>query len=161
MIKRKVVLFLYICLVVLTACGKKAPPIPPNVILPNKPDGLSADVKNGVVVLTFKLPEKNVDGSLFNNYKGVEVYRAEVADESSFCADCSDRYKLIYKGDSAPTAKKGYVSYADRSLTKEDTKSGGKYYYRVRIFNMDNTPQTSERGISGFSAPIKVILPDK
>lgn len=143
MVKRTVIISIFLCLVILSACGKKARPLPPNVKVPNPPDSISVESSPEGATLLIKLPNKKSDGTGFDDLKGIEVFRAHVVDESSFCKNCDDNYKLIYRG-SADKAKNGYVSFSDKDV---DLK--GLYYYKVRVAGREN-------GISGFSAPVKL-----
>jgi hypothetical protein len=153
MTKSTAIILIYICLVFAAACGKKAPPVPPSKVLPDPPQSLSFEREKDGILLVFKLPEKNIDGTPFSDFKGVEVFKADVKDEDTFCPNCDESYERIYKGDAK--ASKGYVSFKDK-----DIRDGALYYYIVRIFNSKNNSKNDTKGVSGFSAPVKIIIKD-
>jgi hypothetical protein len=148
MIKRKAIILIYIFLVFTAACGKKAPPRPPNVVLPNPPEELSFELEEDGVVLTFRFPESNAYNTDSGGFGDVEIFKAAVMDLNSFCPSCDDDYKAIYKGE--VKISNGYAGFKDKEIV-----SPALYYYKVRAANSDN------KGLSDFSAPIKVSLDRK
>jgi len=146
MLKKSVITYIILCLIILAACGKRGPLKPPNAIYPNPPEGLSAKIVTGAgLVLSFKLPKKMSNGTDFDDYNGIELYRAYALDENGneVCTSCDDSYKIIYKGD-AKVSKKGNINLA---LKKVGLK-GRIIYYKVRVLSR-------KHGLSGYSAPVK------
>ncbi len=56
------------------ACGKKGPPLPPLVRLPEPPGGFTAERRGDVVDLQFTVPGANSDGTRPANVERVDVY---------------------------------------------------------------------------------------
>jgi predicted small lipoprotein YifL len=61
-------------LVLLAACGKKGPPLPPLVKIPAAPGDFSADRRGATVDLQFTVPSSNRDNSRPANIERVDVY---------------------------------------------------------------------------------------
>ncbi len=137
--KNVTTILLLICLTFAAACGKKAPPVAPETVLPNRPTELSVVRDNTGVTLKFKLPKKNSNGTDFTDFKGIEVYKATLKEGAynNFCKNCDEDYSLIYSGGAALTGR--YVTFRDDAI-----KKNAHYYYRVKV--------VSDRGKSDFSA---------
>jgi len=56
------------------ACGKKGPPLPPLIRIPDQPGDFAADRRGDTVVISFVVPETNEDGTSPANIDRVEVY---------------------------------------------------------------------------------------
>ena len=83
-------LWLLAALLVMTACGKKGPPLPPLVRLPQAPSELTATRRGDTVDLELNVPSVNTDGSRPANVTRVDVYAfsgPDVKDEELFKAD--------------------------------------------------------------------------
>lgn len=61
-------------LTVVAACGKKGPPLPPLVKLPQPPGNFTADRRGGTVDLQFDVPSANTDNTRPANVAHVDVY---------------------------------------------------------------------------------------
>ncbi len=61
-------------LVLLAACGRKGPPLPPLVRVPVAPAELSATRRGDTIALEFIVPSANTDGTRPANIERVEVY---------------------------------------------------------------------------------------
>ena len=57
-----------------SACGRKGPPLPPLVRLPAAPADITADRRGAAVEVRFAVPAVNTDGTRPANIKRVEVY---------------------------------------------------------------------------------------
>lgn len=71
---RVVLLGLLASAVLATACGKKGPPLPPLVLLPNPPGEVTAVRRGDRLDLSFKVPNANTDRSTPADLDRVEVY---------------------------------------------------------------------------------------
>jgi hypothetical protein len=61
-------------MIMMAACGKKGPPLPPLVRMPRPPAELTAIRRGDVVDLQFKVPEANTDGTRPANVQRVDIY---------------------------------------------------------------------------------------
>ena len=59
---------------IVPACGKKGPPLPPLIKLPTAPSDFTAERRGGVVDLRFLVPSANTDNTRPANIARVDVY---------------------------------------------------------------------------------------
>src|SRR5205807_9547744 len=73
---------LAVCLAVgaLAACGKKGPPVPPEVRVPTIPGALHGAVNEDSIVVSWTAPGTRLDGSRLRAISLYRVYRREEAD---------------------------------------------------------------------------------
>ena len=71
---RPALLALLACAVVAAACGKKGPPLPPLVLLPNAPGEVAAVRRGERIDLSFTVPNANTDRSAPADLERVDVY---------------------------------------------------------------------------------------
>ena len=114
----KVTLLLSVVFVlcILTACGKKGPPLPPDVLPLSAVTNLSHKLKNDIVQLSWNRPKGKGASSL----KGYIVYRSRNAvDDNSLCEKCPITFIK------ARELHKGTESFS------ELIKPGYRYIYKV------------------------------
>jgi hypothetical protein len=68
---------LLLAVVVLTACGRAGPPVPPERVSPQPAADLGAVVVDGGVELTFTVPTRRADSARLRDLAVVHVFRAE------------------------------------------------------------------------------------
>lgn len=61
---------------VMAACGKRGPPLPPLRPIPARVADFTADVRHGTVTLRFTVPDRNLDETQPVAIDGIEIYRA-------------------------------------------------------------------------------------
>jgi predicted small lipoprotein YifL len=61
----------------LAACGKKGPPIAPELRLPVPPAGIQAAIEEDSILVTWTDPERRLDGSRLRDLAAVRLYRHE------------------------------------------------------------------------------------
>ena len=89
---KKAIFLTVIVLVILAwGCGVKAPPIPPDVLVPEAISDLKGTVKEGAFYLTWSLPEENIDGSTPVDLRGFLVLRR---DETGGCPECPGEFAV-------------------------------------------------------------------
>jgi hypothetical protein len=108
-------------------CGVKAPPIPPDVLVPKGATDLRGTVKEGTFELTWSMPKANKDGS-----KPVDLVRFLVLrrDETKGCPECPGEFTvradLDLRSPEGYLLEKNTVTWVDRDL-----KEGVIYMYKV------------------------------
>lgn len=65
----------------LAACGKKGPPMPPEVRLPVPPAGLRASIDENAIFVSWTNPGTRIDGSRLKDLAEVRLYRREDSDD--------------------------------------------------------------------------------
>jgi hypothetical protein len=76
------------------ACGKKGPPLPPLIRIPDQPADLVASRRGNAVAISFSVPDANTDGSSPANLDRIEVY-AITAPANISDAEIRSRGELI------------------------------------------------------------------
>jgi hypothetical protein len=109
------------------ACGVKAPPIPPDVLVPEAVTDLQGTVQEEAFVLTWSMPTKNVDGSTPVDLVRFLVLRR---DETRGCPECPGEFKV--KAELDLRKQQGYL-LEDDTMTWKDTglTEGVIYMYKI------------------------------
>jgi hypothetical protein len=123
-------------LIVLTmfagACGVKAPPIPPDVLVPTAITDLQGTVKDEAFYLTWSVPEKNVDGS-----KPADLVRFLVLrrDETRGCPECPGEFQV--KAELDLRKPQGYI-LKDETVTWKDIALTDGVIYMYKIIGVNH-----------------------
>jgi hypothetical protein len=113
----------FLCLVF--SCGKKGAPEPKKLPIPEGIGELSGEVKDGVLFLSFAIPDKNMDGSKMVDLAGFKVQKSCVS-----CGGTFETFKEIRLDDD-----KGFTIVRNRVYIYDDQLVNGyKYSYRVYPF---------------------------
>jgi len=110
-------------LLLLPACGVKAPLTPPDLIVPEAVKDLKATVREGRFYLSWGLPKKNVDGS-----KPADIVKFEILRGEGSCPRCPIPLSP-WREIEVPRGK-GTFLWEDTGL-----EAGVTYRYRVRGVN--------------------------
>ena len=125
----KKAMFLMVMFLVILAwgCGVKAPPTPPDVLVPEAIKDLRATVKEGALYLTWNLPEENIDGSRPVDLVGFLVLRR---DETRGCPECPGEFNV--KAELDLRSPKGYLLEDDTVTWKDSGLTAGVIYmYKI------------------------------
>lgn len=151
---------LAVCLAVgaLAACGKKGPPVPPEVRVPTTPGTLHGAVNEDSIVVSWTAPGTRLDGSRLRAISLYRVYRREEADAgpvksamlSSGHVVGYDEIATIRPESPAPATVQGNrVTWVDRRALA----TSRRYVYVVTAEdNIGRTSGPSERLIVPFLA---------
>ena len=115
--------YFLVIILCITACGVKGPPVPPRQIQPPAVADLNADVKDGILNLTWTIPKPENKKAAT---AGFTVYRSKIPASKPDCEKCP----LLYQGIgtfpvNAEDVERGMVSYS------ETLEKGFKYIYKV------------------------------
>jgi fibronectin type 3 domain-containing protein len=121
----------FIIVALVEGCAVKAPPIPPDVLVPKPISDLQGRVREGELYLRWSVPRENMDGS-----KPVDLvsFRILRRDEKGGCIECPGEFKvradldLRTKGEYRQ--ERGIMSWKDKDLEK-----GILYVYKVTGIN--------------------------
>lgn len=114
--------------VLMTACGFKDKPIPPQHAVPGAIQNLRVDVDNQGAVLSWEYPKQSVTGRDLDRIDGFELYRAEIPVQS-YCATCPVPYttRVSLPGGLVPPGGGRTVTYEVKDL-----RAGNMYVFMVR-----------------------------
>jgi hypothetical protein len=108
-------------------CGVKAPPTPPDVLVPKAIKDLRGTVREEAFYLTWSLPEENMDGSTPVDLVGFLVLRR---DETRGCPECPGEFKVRAELDLR--TPQGYRLEDDTATWKDiGLTEGVIYMYKV------------------------------
>lgn len=116
-----------------TGCGKKGPPLPPESRVPEAVAGLT--VEGGVegLILSWRIPERNGDGSPLRDLAGFKVYRKR---EAGDCGGCPADFPLYMDVDmDSPEGVR--VEGKRVILLDREVEEGGRYRYKVAAYNRE------------------------
>jgi hypothetical protein len=124
---------------VIVACGKKSLPVPPGVGIPARATDLTSWGKDEGIVLSWKVPTQNIDGSRLEDLIGFVVFRRERPLPFSPCTECPDKFEPVAEIDveypRGAEIRDGKVLWRDRDL-----KPGNEYTYFVVAYNAEKVP---------------------
>ena len=128
--KKNILIFSIVFVLLFSGCGKKAPPRPVVLPLAGGINDLSGEVKDGVLFLSFTVPQKNKDGSEIKDLGGFRFFKS--------CGTCSGAFEP-FKNISLEETK-GYTFERGRLyIYDDDVMNGFEYGYRVYPYTKKGT----------------------
>lgn len=108
--KNRTVLLLLMMLVLISfaACGKKADPVPPRLVVPQAITDLEMDVRPGARYLVWSVPAKNTDGSRPAEIKGFSIFSKTLKQGDEGCVFCDEGFELLAEVN-LPRPQQGYI----------------------------------------------------
>jgi hypothetical protein len=156
--RKTIILFLLILLLAL-ACGKKAPPVPWESIVPKRIVDLVAMPREGRLLLEWTSPKENTDKSILVDLEKFQVFRSEGTLIGDECRGCGEKPKLVYE-----MKLDGKVEDRGKriSIFFDDLEPKKVYVYQVVSVNRRGHPGSSSNPVwvywdSPPDAPAKVI----
>jgi len=108
-------------------CGKKGPPLPPILLIPEKINDLTAHQVGKKVQLLFTLPAKNTNGSSPANINKIIVYKKMESKEKVFLEIKEESFNNYIEN-------KMFLLF-DNDISDEVLKSGKDIKYYVKVFS--------------------------
>lgn len=131
---KRSVLLLFVSALFLASCGLKAPPLPPEAVVPERISDLRVKMIEGGVTLKWTIPTTNTDGTPLTDLVGFKVLRKDVADKDIDCPPCTGEFNEIADFTVLVPGKavisEGAVLFSDTSLSPWVT-----YTYVVIAYN--------------------------
>lgn len=129
----KVSYLVLIGFLLITACGKKGPLVPPESFVPAPVSALSVEQKEDAFYVSWPAPAKDDGGRPLKGLAGFRVYRRPVLPPGQDCEECPTAYTLIKTVDLDYLQDvrffNGRYVFADRDVT-----NGMAYQYKVISF---------------------------
>lgn len=145
-------LLLALLLAILPSCGRKGPLIVPGTVLPLAVTDLHAEPKDGAIILSFTMPDKNTKGDPLTDLAGIVILRAELPKDKEECPCQFEKVGYVdleYPDGALVKGKK--VVWADRG---PGLIFGRKYSYKAAAVNTGNFQgETSAAVIVSFLMP--------
>ena len=93
-----------LAVVLLSACGRKGPPVPLRQTAPAQITDLRYEIHDGGVTLLWSYPQTTAQGEPLPRIDRFEILRAEVA-ERDYCPGCPLHYDLPLELDGGPVGR--------------------------------------------------------
>ena len=135
---RTIVLFLFILLLAF-ACGKKAPPVPWESIVPKRIVDLAALPREGRLLLEWTAPKENTDKTPLIDLEGFQILRSEGLLIGDQCRGCGEKPKPVYE---MKLAGKGEEKGKRLSIFIEDHEPRKVYVYQIVSLNRKGHPSS-------------------
>ena len=101
-------LLLMVVFIGLAACGKKADPVPPRLVVPRAITDLKIDIRPGARYLVWSIPAENTDGSRPAELKGFNIFSKTLKQGDEGCVFCDEGFDLLAEVN-FPRPKQGYI----------------------------------------------------
>lgn len=138
---KKTALLLFITALFLASCGLKAPPLPPEAVVPERTGDLKVKMTDGGVTLKWTIPTTNTDGTPLTDLVGFKVLRKDVPDEDVDCPPCTGEFQEVADFTVSVPGKavisNGAVVFSDTSLSPSIT-------YTYVVISYDSTGNFSK-----------------
>ncbi len=125
------VFLLSVALLLFQACGKKGPPLPPLSLAPDQAGELRAEGKEGGIVISWRMPDKNEDDSVLTDLAGFKLHRRV---SGVGCKTCPADFPVYVDID---VESPGGARIEGRKVFFRDLEiePGKTYHYKVSSYN--------------------------
>ena len=124
-------------LILVGACGKKAPPVPWSSIVPKRIVDLEAKPREERLLLEWTLPKENTDKSVLTDLAEFKILRSEGDLIAGDCRGCGEKGKVVYE---AKLNIKEESKGRRMSILFEDLEARKVYMYQVTTINRRGHP---------------------
>ena len=144
---RAKIILLITFLMVVSACAKKAPPVPWESIVPKRIVDLRATPREGRLLLDWGVPKENTDKSVLTDLAGFKILRSEGVLIGEECKGCGERKTVVHqmKWDSKEEEKKTRVA-----IFFEDQEARKVYVYQVVSTNRRGDPSAPSNPVTVY-----------
>jgi hypothetical protein len=126
----KILVWVFLILTLL-ACGKKANPVIPVMVIPNGIENLNYQIKGKALIVSWGIPGQNTDGSPLTDLKGFRVQKGEWPTKN-FCPTCPDQFQetlwIDLKGPELPDIR---IDPDQVQLIFNRLDPGNTYFFQV------------------------------
>ncbi|RNC71793.1 MAG: fibronectin type III domain-containing protein [Desulfuromonadales bacterium] len=131
-----------IVFLLLAACGKKGPLVPPESFVPAPITTLSVEQKENRFFVSWEAPGSDEGGRPLKELAGFRVFRREVLPPGEDCEECPTAYRLVKTVDLEYL--KDVRVFGNRYVFAEgDLDSGRAYQYKVISFQKDGSESSA------------------
>jgi hypothetical protein len=134
----KAIILTCVLLMVMVGCGRKAPPVPWESIVPKRIVDLQGMVREGRLLLEWTAPKENTDKSVVTDLVSFQVLRAEGNLVSGECKGCVGLPKVVFE---MKLEKAEEVQGKKVSISFDDLEPGKGYVYTIISVNHRNDPR--------------------
>lgn len=124
--KRLFALILIMTLPLVSGCGRKTPPVPPQAVIAAAITDLRSQLDDQAVTLTWTYPRLSVNNARIDNIRAFIIYKAEIP-AADYCRGCPLVYDTEFEVDARELEPGNQVTFRDTAL-----KVGYHYVYMVQ-----------------------------
>ena len=136
---RKILVLVALILLAGFACGKKAPPVPWESIVPRRIVDLMALPREGRLLLEWTAPKENTDKTPLTDLEGFQVLRSVGILVGDQCRGCGEKPKPVYE---MRLGGKGEETGKKLSIFIEDHEPQKVYVYQIVSVNRRGHPSS-------------------
>ena len=145
----KVMTFLLpmIVIVLLGACGRKAPPVPWESVVPKRIVDLEAIPRDGRLLLEWTSPKENTDKSPLIDLAKFQILRSEGILIAGECRGCGEKIKMVHE---MKLDSKEEIGGKKVSVFFEDQEARKVYVYQVVSINRRGYPSSPSNPVTVY-----------
>jgi hypothetical protein len=134
------IILIFIAILIFSGgCGKKAPPVPWESIVPKRIVDLEAISREGRLLLEWTSPKENTDKSALTDLARFQIFRSEGVLIAGECRGCGEKAKAVYEME---LDSKEEVMKKKMSIFFEDQEPRKVYVYQVVSTNRKGHPSS-------------------
>jgi hypothetical protein len=143
----KKIIFLMCVLMVIGGCGKKAPPVSWESVVPKRIVDLEATPREERLLLEWTSPKENTDKTPLTNLEKFQIFRSEGILIAGECRGCGEKPKMVFEmkvdGKEEMKGKKISVFFEDQEARKV-------YVYQVVSINRRGHPSSPSNPVTVY-----------
>jgi len=143
----RVIILFSALLLLTTGCGKKAPPVPWETVVPKRIVDLEAISREGRLLLQWTFPKENTDKSILTDLAGFHILRSEGVLIGEECKGCGEKAKVVYE---MKFNSKDEMQGKKMSVFFEDQEPRKVYAYQVISINRRGYPSSPSNPVSVY-----------
>lgn len=144
---RAKIILLITLLMVVSGCGKKAPPVPWSSVVPKRIVDLEAIPRESRLLLEWTSPKENTDKSVLTDLAVFQILRSEGILIAGECRGCGEKPKVVYE---IKLDSKEEVKGKRMSVFFEDQEPRKVYVYQVVSINRKGYPASPSNPVTVY-----------
>lgn len=143
----RIIILMITLLLLLNACGRKAPPVPWSTVVPKRIVDLEAKSRDQRLLLEWTFPKENTDKSVLTDLWEFKILRSEGDLIGDQCRGCGEKTKVVFEG---KLDRKGEDKGKRMTLIFEDLEPRKVYVYQVVTLNRRGHPSSPSNPVAVF-----------
>jgi len=136
-----------ILILLIGACGKKAPPVPWETVVPKRIVNLEAMSREGGILLEWTAPKENTDKTPLVDLTEFEILRSEGILIAEECKGCGEKPKVIH---TMKLDRKEEIKGKKVSIFFEDLEAKKVYVYQIVSVNRRGHPSSPSNPVWAY-----------
>ncbi len=145
---KRTAILICLALVCIASCGRKAPPVPWDTVVPRRIVDLTALSREGRLLLTWTVPKENTDKSPLTDLAELQILRSEGALVGGECRGCGEKPKPFYQ--MAVAGKEEELKGKKMSFFVTDLEARKVYVYEIVAVNRRGYNSTQSNPVTVY-----------